>query len=48
MNLNRCKIVYDVCRYPTTGLQDGQKVIEGFVPQVSMNHANLRFPESCN
>ena len=29
------------CSYPLTGLGDGKKVTEGFVPQVSKNHANL-------
>ena len=36
------------CRYPSTELQGGQKVTEGFVPQVSKNQANLMSPLSCN
>ena len=32
------------CCYPSTGLQDGQKVTNGFVPHVNKIHVTLMFP----
>ena len=44
LDKNTVREWFSTCRYPSTGLQDGHKVTEGFVPHVNKIYVNLIFP----